>query len=748
MADNVRGEADGPSDISVCGEDATQITENNKQKNYRKKKNSMKSLMKTLQRAGENSPLKNKESNTKLENTNSGNELGNSSEDPVQSPTSPKEEFTKQESGRWRLRFGSKKENTCKQQLEVCQGVMMPSETKISEVTEETAEAWKVYKLPEIPLVPLSVMQISNLIKNNILEEAYINILSMREEFQRELEALGEKSFPTELLNKKKDLSLLNNNLKDKLCEIVQQSSAEPTCHKELLVQVAVIIEGEENRKVAGQNEDWREVWRTAVEKGLKETFKKIHLDSHEQNVSWLAIHLGLVGKVIVEQLKKVKAEIINTYPPSFNVFETYVSTINKIVREHLKGLQEKVTEAKDCYALLNFILKQYHSEKIMGNTSLQPELKEDLKTLKLEDDFLDKIKNAYCDHLRVDVRSSLDNIIKLEHDEMWEEKNKPQINDELYLSHIHMDILMNIKGPIQASSLLDMNLEHRVICCYLHELKEFPKRFESAFVQWNKTLLDLSLWTAYHITYINSFRDFKENIESYRQKCPSQVEQLSKEINGLVIRLMQALLEHFKTDTKPLLKMMMTRKWMSTEEDFKKLYKRIETLSQQCKHMCPQYVEEFVSDVHYFVVKEYISQFMKYNYSCKNRKNEKAAANIGVQWGELCELFQEMNSVQNWLYPVGDHLQKIIGEKKSEIKNYLLPLVDEYPDFSQKHLLAVLYFRGIKRGRQRQVILRKFSDLQQRVRNAGSTKHALFNEMEVAASPDCLVNMPFCSFF
>lgn len=40
-------------------------------------------------------------------------------------------------------------------------------------------------------------------------------------------------------------------------------------------------------------------------------------------------------------------------------------------------------------------------------------------------------------------MRSSLDNIIKLEHDEMWKEKNKPQINEELYLSQIHMDILM-----------------------------------------------------------------------------------------------------------------------------------------------------------------------------------------------------------------------------------------------------------------------------------------------------------------
>ncbi|XP_058242106.1 exocyst complex component 3-like isoform X2 [Hemibagrus wyckioides] len=696
MADNVRGEADGLSDISACDDSVTEMTENNRH-NIKKKKNSMKALKKTFQRVGEISslPLKNKEPITKLEKTNNGNDLGNSSEDPVQSPTSPKEQFTKQESGRWRMRFGSKKENACKQELEVCSEVMMSSVME-SEVTGETPEAWKLYILPEIPQVPLSVMQINNLIKNDLLEEAYLNILSLREEVQREHEALGEKSFPMELLNKKKDLNLLYNNLKDKLTEIVQQSSVEPSCNKELLVQVAGIIEEEEKREVAGQNCGWREVWRTAIERGLIETLKKIHLDSHDQNVSWLAVHLGQVGKVIVEQLKKVKAELINSYPPSFNVFETYVSTFHKVVGEHLKALQGKVTEAKDYYALLNFILNQYNSEKIMGSDSLQPELREELKTLQLEADFLDKIKNAYCDHLQADVRSSLDNILKLEHDEMWKDENKPQINEELYLSHIHMDILMNIQGPIQASSLLDMNLEHRVIYCCLHELKEFPKRFESAFVEWNKTLLDPSLWAEYHITYINSFIDFNEQIESYRQKCPIEVEQLGKEINGLVNRLRQALLEHFKTDTKPLLKMMMTRKWMTSEEDFQKLYKRIETLSQQCKHMSPQCVQ---------------------------------------------------NSAQHWLYPVGGHLQKIIEEKKSEIKNCLSPLVDEYPDFSQKHLSAVLYFRGIKWGRQRQVILQKFSDLQKHARNAGSTNHALFNNMEVAASQHCLVNMPFCSF-
>ncbi|TSK22817.1 Tumor necrosis factor alpha-induced protein 2 [Bagarius yarrelli] len=654
MASNVSGEADGPSDSSACGEDlvSTEMTENNRsQLNGKKKRITIKSFKKNLQRAGEISPLplKNKETNRKLEKTSFGNDLENSFDQPVQSPVSPKEQLTKQESGRWRLRFGSKTENTCKQeQKEVCPDVLMLSENK-SEVTGRTDEFWQLYTLPETPPVPLSVMQINNLIKNNVLEEAYLNILSLREEFQCEQKALDGKSFSVELVNKKKDLSLLYNNLKEKLTEIVQQSSVQPFSNKELLVPVAVIIEEEEKRdKIAGQMEGWKEVWRAAIERGLKETLKKIDLDSPEQNVSWLAVHLGQVGRVIVEQLKNVKAELISCYPPSFNVFETYVSTFHKVVKEHLKWLCEKNLKVKDYYALLDFILNRYHSEKIMGCNFLQPELKDELKTLKLEDDFLNKIKNAYYDRLQ------------------------------------------NIKGPIQSSSLLDVNMEHRVICCCLHELTKFPKR---------------------------------EQIECFKKKCPSQVEQLVNEINGLINKLKQALLEQFKTDTKPFLKVMMTRKWMSSKEDFQKLYKRIETLSEQCKHMSPQCVQAFVNDVHFFVVKEYISQLMKNNYSCKNRKNEKAAANIKVQWSELCGLFQEMNSVEHWLYPVGDHLQKIIKEnKESEIKNYLKTLLEDYPDFSQKHLSAVLYFRGIKRGRQRQLILQTFSDLQQHASYAGRT--------------------------
>ncbi len=49
------------------------------------------------------------------------------------------------------------------------------------------------------------------------------------------------------------------------------------------------------------------------------------------------------------------------------------------------------------------------------------------------------------------------------------------------------------------------------------------------------------------------------------------------------------------------------------------------------------------MNEAHFFVVKEYVSQLMKNNYLCKNRKNETAATKITNQWEELKEMFQDM---------------------------------------------------------------------------------------------------------
>uniref|UniRef100_A0A3B5LCR5 Uncharacterized protein n=1 Tax=Xiphophorus couchianus TaxID=32473 RepID=A0A3B5LCR5_9TELE len=136
----------------------------------------------------------------------------------------------------------------------------------------------------------------------------------------------------------------------------------ESFCSEALLVHVARIIQEEEKRaeEPGGLPDSWMEAWKEAVSQGVQVKVNGVHLERKEQNLSWLAVHLGLLGKTIVEDLENVKRELRWSYPPSFKVFSTYVKSYHRIVGQHLRKLEPQVTELKDLYALLDWILNKY----------------------------------------------------------------------------------------------------------------------------------------------------------------------------------------------------------------------------------------------------------------------------------------------------------------------------------------------------------------------------------------------------
>ncbi|KAI3367095.1 hypothetical protein L3Q82_008160 [Scortum barcoo] len=616
------------------------------------------------------------------------------------------------------------------------------------EEQEEEEEAYlreemeEAYTLPELPHTPLSgtrfctliifpfsppVMQINKLIEMEVLEEAHLNLLAMRQEFRQEQEKCGEDS-SMELAKKEKDLSLLYGDLRKKINTIVRDSNSFPSRNKGLLVPVARIIQEEEKRaeEPGGLPDSWMEAWREAVCEGVQVKVDGVHLEPQEQNVSWLAVHLGLLGKSIVLDLESVKKELRSSYPPSFKVFSTYVRSYHRVVGQHLKKLERQTTELKDLYSLLDWIINRYKSEKIMGSLSLQPNMKDESADLQLEDDFLQQLKGKYCSKVKEEMRFSLDRIIQNEFDDVWKERKSPEKDEEFLDSQIHMDVWTRVKGNAVSSQKIDAQLGQKVISSCLEELKQFPKRFETDFRRHCSAFRPQPLWTEYQITYINSFAALQKHMEEYRDACPDGVEAFKKEVKWLIVKLRQDLEDQFKEDVKPYLRKMMTRKWLTDDSDFKQLYKRTEELSQHCALMRPPHVEEFASHLHYHVAKEYVGQLMKNNYTCKNQKHEKAAKKIREQWGNLGDLFEDMKSTHKWLHPVGDDLSDIIMQKnKADIKKHLQPIVEHYPDFSKKHLVAVLYFRGLLRGREYQLILQTLTELKKKL---GSVNESQFH--------------------
>ncbi|XP_051772488.1 exocyst complex component 3-like protein 4 isoform X2 [Ctenopharyngodon idella] len=537
----------------------------------------------------------------------------------------------------------------------------------------------------EIPLKPCTVLKIRDYIQTDMLKEAYLNLLSMRLKLQKEWEAVGEGAPPTDLVNKQTDASMLLGTLRNKMSVIVRNSSALPSCNKELLVYVThIILEEEKRQGEPGAMQGWREAWRDAIRDGVQDTLKKVHLDSHEENASWLAVHLGLLGKAVVEDLERVKTELLSSYPEDFNVFETYVSCHREAVGEHLKILLEKVTELKDYYALLDFIVHRYPSD-----------LRDKQRTLIMEEDLLNKIKTLYYHRQMDDFKSALENIIIIEK-EVWTMKKTPYRTDDGFLtSETYMDICKLIASYAGNLEKIDENLGKSVVRFCLEELNPFHTRFEEEFSQHTSSLLtsdllDCCLWVQYHISYINSFNSLKENMQCYKENCSAQVEQLEKQVDELIQRLSQTLINHFKTD-----------------------------------------VKVFVNGVHYYVAREYVSQLMKKKYSCKKNKNEDAAAKMREQWNELKKLFEDMGSSLNWLYPLGDYLSDIIGMKnEKKIKELLIPLVSNYPDISKKQLSAVLYFRDNSFSLEKHNVINQFTVLKRDGLNTNHD-HSFFTDIE-----------------
>lgn len=207
----------------------------------------------------------------------------------------------------------------------------------------------------------LPVMQINKLIEMEVLEEAHLNLLALRQEFQQEQKQCGDDS-SMELAKKEKDLSLLYGELRNKINGIVRDSNSLPSRNKALLVHVARIIQEEEKRaeEPGGLPGSWMEAWREAVAEGVQAKVESVHLERREQNTSWLAVHLGLLGKAIVEDLENVSRDLRWSYPPSFTVFSTYVKSYHRAVGQHLKKVEQQVTEQKDLYALLDWIIHRY----------------------------------------------------------------------------------------------------------------------------------------------------------------------------------------------------------------------------------------------------------------------------------------------------------------------------------------------------------------------------------------------------
>lgn len=196
-------------------------------------------------------------------------------------------------------------------------------------------------------------MQISKMMEEGELEEAHLQVLALRQEFQRE--RLGGVGPPTELAKKEKDLSLLYGDLRDKVKAVVRD--AHPP-RGDRLVPVVRIIQEEERRggEPGGLPGSWMAAWREAVGEGAAARVGGVQLEGKAR----LAPYLGLMGRAVAEDLDWARRRLRGAYPPSFGALAAYEDGYRRAIGRRLEELEGEAVELKDLYLLLDWILHQY----------------------------------------------------------------------------------------------------------------------------------------------------------------------------------------------------------------------------------------------------------------------------------------------------------------------------------------------------------------------------------------------------
>uniref|UniRef100_H2ZXF4 Exocyst complex component 3 like 4 n=1 Tax=Latimeria chalumnae TaxID=7897 RepID=H2ZXF4_LATCH len=554
-----------------------------------------------------------------------------------------------------------------------------------------------------------TVMQINKLIQDNKLLEALSNLIPLEKELLQDRMSKKNENNCSEFKNKAKDIKILYDDLGNNLKSIVENSLSIVETNSELLTCVAKIIEQEEiahndNPKVddtsdldlIGKPRNWRDLWKETLQKSVQERITNVNIPAKEENQAWLSIHLGYLRKAIVADLITVKTSVCKCYPKEYNIWDTYVENYHKSVSTHLQNIIEKQLDYNELHAVLEWVINTYSGEKLMGHPDLKPEINSGNIAPLLEPSTLETLTGDYCTVLQKNMKVWIGNLLQFEK-ERWDNMEEPETIQDFYHLPLRIDLKTMIEEHINVAGKVCKDLEAKVVCACLEELREFIPGAESSLQLFKYCVLFIirhdACFGQYVIVVAYFIHSFFTNVlgniilrldtEKYDAKNKPLLE---KDLDEVIDAFSDSLLQKYKQETQVHFAKLMTKKWISNSEAFHKIINITEDLSQHFKKMKQPNYKKFIDGVHYYVVKEYITQIVKKSITCEGTiKRKEAAKKIEEESNCMKKTFESLARFpdnHNGFIVLIFLISEIVGlENIEEIKSKLKALCREYPD-------------------------------------------------------------------
>ncbi|KAM3920339.1 exocyst complex component 3-like protein [Leptodactylus fuscus] len=591
-----------------------------------------------------------------------------------------------------------------------------------------------IQSLPYIYAVPKMITQTQDLMENQRLLEAHVNLReleSLRDDVLFRLQKVGPLVDSTDDQNNAEasDLVLqffagvqgLSEELGRMLDSLARSAIGVARSDPSLLVSAIRIIEREEFLdaeetkgpmqqlwKPPGRPKHWREHFFQALEKGVCDRVMEPELTWENLSATDLAKHLKELQGQVVEELQSVCSLLVPCVPPHYDLARGVALMCHHGIARHLRDILSHDLPHPALYHVLNWITTVYPSEDMMGHPNFSSEIDvSDLGPL-IPPEMLEEQLIRYTRSMRACLSQWIHKALEVEFSDWLRDQEPDKDQDGLYLSSFQHIVMQMLLENVQLAAALGESLEYRVRNAVLYEMENCLVWLREALVKYGiehmKDRTYPTYYTQYLLAVINGCCALSSTISHlqpeesgspvFRKAAPC----LQTSLDKTQKKACHLLLDELQTELQPLFGDIPSRPWLTGSDNVRLICDKMEDFSQYlCKASAPA-CQYLLAQTERMVTIEYVRALIHSKFVCRNTgERQQLAHRMALDAEELSTALHNMGLVESTLcVPLIHSLQELFALMDPSLLSLEVSgLMTAFPDISDDHVLALLELRG-----------------------------------------------------
>ncbi|XP_075694346.1 exocyst complex component 3-like protein [Rhinoderma darwinii] len=588
-----------------------------------------------------------------------------------------------------------------------------------------------IQSLPYIYAVPHLIAQTRDLLKNQRLLEAHVNLReleSLRDDVLYRLQKVGPFVDSSDRPNAEAadlvqqffaGVQGVSEELGRTLSSLARSALGVACSDPSLLVSAVRIIEreefldaeeskGQQLWKPPGRPKHWREHFFHALERGVCDRVMEPGPLWDTITVTDLAKHLKELQGGVVDELQSVCSVLAPCVPPHYDLARGVALMCHHGIARHLRDILRHDLPHPALYHVLNWITTIYPSEGMMGHPNFSSEIEVSELGPLIPPEMMEEHLSRYTRNMRVCLSQWIHKALEVESSEWLRDQEPDKDQDGFYLSSFQQIVMQMLTENVQLAAALGKSLVNRVRNAALHEMENSLVWLREALVKYGiehmKDRTYPTYYTLYLLAIVNGCCDLSSTISllqpeecsgpMYRKATPC----LQTSLDKTKRKACHLLLDELQTDLQPLFRDIPSRSWLTGADTVRFICDKMEDFSQYlCKARAPVF-QYLLEQTERMVTIEYVRALINSKFVCRSPEERQLLAHrMALDAEELGTALHTMGLEESALcVPLIHSLQELFALKDPSLLSLEVSgLMAAFPDISDDHVLALLELRG-----------------------------------------------------